>query len=92
MRKPIKPAISMAEAERRFHERLQAAARDVEMKLPEPVAFAIVLLSKSTGEYGGYTGNCKDPALLVRALRAAADDIERKHRANAVAPNIILPH
>jgi RNA 3'-terminal phosphate cyclase len=84
---------SIQQSGNELNERLKAIAFTVEQRLPAGVKFTLVLHTEQIGGYGGHVSNGgKNADVVARALRQAADRIEKQARAEGVAPSIVLPH
>ncbi|MDI1227388.1 MAG: hypothetical protein PSY14_06875 [bacterium] len=82
---------SRADASRKHHERLQAIAKAIDERMPQGLQFQLVIFNDAMG-YGGHVGNSKNPHTVAKALRDAANSIEKKALAAGVAPSIYIPN
>lgn len=83
--------MSKGETQKRFSELMNFLTREVHKQLPEGISCALVTFTRDSGQYCGYASSETNRMMVVAALRAAADRLEKKkfHQGNS---QIILPN
>lgn len=84
-------AMTRGDMKKRYSDLLNFLTGEVHKQLPEGISCAVVTFTRDEGKYCGYASNETNRLMVVAALRAAADSLEKKKFFTGTS-NIILPN